>query len=339
MTYTSSIADPLGSISHKFVQIPIALLRKIRSFKLTGTQHDLWLLLCEFDPFGDRWIDVPPPSELATLLGVDARTVERAARRLQDLGLFDFQIKNWKVKNSKGSKSLGDFSTDNGIDLSDFRQIDPKSDKSIQNPTKRSKIGSKDPNDSLKPSPSKASDHSHTTTDNTDNSKQQTESPPSHPVLEGQERIADLGKTLQEMGFQLNKTIATTIEQCFESKGSGAAAVVRDAATAVLEQNHNARNRGGMLVSAIRNEWKPGGNGGVKEIAGDRGDRYEFAQASPPTDLSDVLIEIDIECERLGWSRENAISHMVDRHRWRPMAFKNLGDSDLYDLLDVLKEK
>ncbi|WP_146141218.1 hypothetical protein [Stenomitos frigidus] len=84
-TEASGIQKPL-----QFVQILKDLIRYARTLKLTGTQYDRWLYLWKRGPYGDRWVDIPLPVEIAALLSVDPRTVQRAARRLEDCDLFDF---------------------------------------------------------------------------------------------------------------------------------------------------------------------------------------------------------------------------------------------------------
>ena len=75
-----------------FVQIPFELINYVRSLKLSGTQYDLWLYLYSRDPYGDRFVEIPSPAEIAVELGVNSRTIQRAAQRLQDADLFDFAI-------------------------------------------------------------------------------------------------------------------------------------------------------------------------------------------------------------------------------------------------------
>lgn len=84
-----------------FIQIPSNLLAYVRSCRLTGTEYALWLILYELAPTGDRYINIPSPRDLAQELRVDIRTLQRAAKRLEDLGLFTFEIQSWKARNSK----------------------------------------------------------------------------------------------------------------------------------------------------------------------------------------------------------------------------------------------
>ncbi|MFM7474703.1 MAG: hypothetical protein ACKO2T_02890 [Microcystis aeruginosa] len=114
-----------------FVQIPFELINYVRSLKLSGTQYDLWLYLYSRDPYGDRFVEIPSPAEIAVELGVNPRTIQRAAQRLQDADLFDFAIDKWKAKNTTSNGKGKNFA----------------SDKMIQKRTKRSRCGQNDPVD------------------------------------------------------------------------------------------------------------------------------------------------------------------------------------------------
>lgn len=152
---TDSTANPKQSgikkSSSKSVQIPMTLIQHVLSLKLTGTQYALWLYLWTYDPYGDRWVNIPSPAEIANYLEVDPRTVERAARRLIDCELFDFQIDQWKCRNTTVSVKARDPLTGrvvrNQTKRSRCGQKDPNADKKIQMPL----IGSKDPADQLEP--------------------------------------------------------------------------------------------------------------------------------------------------------------------------------------------
>ncbi|NJO74192.1 MAG: hypothetical protein HC833_10815 [Leptolyngbyaceae cyanobacterium RM1_406_9] len=123
------MTDPPPSSEPKppsFVQIPIELIKYVRSLKLTGTQYDLWLYLYELDPYGSKWVEVPPPSEIAQLLKVDVRTIQRCAQRLADCELFEFQIKRWKARNTTISAKVYDFSLGKEIHLRTKRSKSPQ---------------------------------------------------------------------------------------------------------------------------------------------------------------------------------------------------------------------
>lgn len=162
---TNSPTDPQPSGVQKpppFVQIPVWLIDYILTLKLTGTQHDLLLLLWKLDPYGDRWVEVPPPNELAVLLGVDARTIQRAARRLEDCDLFEVEIKRWKVRNTTVSVRSRDFSTGKEIRIATKRSKCRKWDHFVVNGINLSENGQNDPNVALELAQKASSDSSHT---------------------------------------------------------------------------------------------------------------------------------------------------------------------------------
>lgn len=163
MTNSASPSEASGiQKPPQFVQIPKELIRYARTLKLTGTQYDLWLYLWELDPYGDRWVDIPPPVEIAALLSVDPRTVQRAARRLEDCDLFDFQIERWKCRNTTVSVKTRNHSTGKEIRLptkrSKGRQNDPVATNQIPLPS----AGSNDPNEGLRPLQEEDSESPHT---------------------------------------------------------------------------------------------------------------------------------------------------------------------------------
>jgi DNA-binding MarR family transcriptional regulator len=96
MQEASTIRNP--QIVPFSVQIPSELLRYVRSRRLTGTEYSLWLYLYELAP-SQNATEIPPPDAIAKEIGVDPRTIQRAAQRLADLGLFSFEIKAWKASN------------------------------------------------------------------------------------------------------------------------------------------------------------------------------------------------------------------------------------------------
>ena len=133
-------------IQPTFVQIPLELIRYVRLRKLSGNQYDLWLYLWELDPFGDRWVDIPPPTEVARILNVNERTIRRSAQRLEDLELFDFQIEKWKCRNTTASVKLKSSPTDKNVRARTKRSKRGQNDPNVSNGIEMSKNGQNDPN-------------------------------------------------------------------------------------------------------------------------------------------------------------------------------------------------
>lgn len=76
------------------VQAPGHLIDTAIANKLTGVEWSLWMYLMRLNPFADCtsdgepiYKDIPSPSDLAIILGRDRKTIERAAKHLEKLGL------------------------------------------------------------------------------------------------------------------------------------------------------------------------------------------------------------------------------------------------------------
>lgn len=270
-----------------FVQIPLPLIDYILSLKLTGTQHDLLLLLWKLDPFGDRWIEIPPPENLAQLLQVDARTIQRAAQKLQDVKLCDFEIKRWKFKNSKAFTAFFDFSTDKGIQLSKIGSLCPKLDQIVQKRTKRSRtesLRSKGSGDSVEKGnvPNKEQTC-------LENKQTGTGTPTRHPVCNEQERIGtplpEMLRQVEAAGICLNKTLRIEIQRLTDTVGEPAAAErLRNALSAFQEQQEqgSVRNPGGLFLAALR-----------KAYTANRAKKHNREKRPHPPNLTTVEIAID----------------------------------------------
>ncbi len=142
-----------------FIQIPIALIDYVKLRKLSGIQYTLWLYLYKLDPFGDRYVPIPSPNAIAAELGSSARTIQRAAQRLADLDLFDFNVGSWAAKNTTINKrSAKNSAKPNG-------QFCRQPDKNVASRTKVSKVRQNDPNAKVESSQGKHPSSSQTITD------------------------------------------------------------------------------------------------------------------------------------------------------------------------------
>jgi hypothetical protein len=214
MQEASTISNP--QIVQSAVQIPIQLLQSVRSRHLTGTEYALWLYLYEVAPSGD-FTDIPSPSQIATALNVDPRTIERAARRLEDLNLFTFQIQSWRVRNTRVAAqntapiSTVDFSLGKEIQLPTERSICPESNKIPSFPEPQQNQGSRNfSTDDLVPEQINLNLKKKTDLVKTNTS-----------VLFSKEGIGAsfeaLCKYIKEHGFDPNPAIRATLTKLFES--------------------------------------------------------------------------------------------------------------------------
>ena len=167
-----------------FIQIPIDLIRYVSERKLSGLQYRLWLHLFALDPFGDRYVPIPSPEEIALELGVCARSISRAAQRLIDLDLFDFNVNSWSAKNTIINKS-GKKSP--RTKRSNFGQKDP----GCTNETKKSDSRQKDPTDKPGATNNRHSEPSHTVSDLKQTLSYESEGQENKANIEDIEPIAD----------------------------------------------------------------------------------------------------------------------------------------------------
>jgi hypothetical protein len=258
-----------------FVQIPSELIAYVRSLKLTGTQYDLWLYLYSLDPYGDRFVEIPPPKEIAEVLKVDYRTIERAAQRLVDCNLFEFQIERWKAKNRKAfSKTVlpvEQFTSEPAQEQGSKPFSDNSLGKEIQILPTGSKLQNLDLSDENGISLTKSNETSHLKPAQEGSSENEdvpivlntllnktNGSPTRHPVSTGQGETgtnAQIWEQLAAVNIAPNKTIQRVLGDLQNQQGAAAAAkAVENAISALQEQQRKRiiRNPGGFITAALR---------------------------------------------------------------------------------------
>jgi hypothetical protein len=271
MTDSLPSPQPRGTqiTTASFIQIPSQLLQYVRSLKLTGTQYDLWLYLFQLDPYGDRFVEVPSPKEIANALQVDYRTIERAAQRLADCNLFEFEIERWKARNRKAlSKTVlpdEHFASESLPGQASMSFPHFSLGKEIQNWPNRSKCGQTDPNaaneiplpkenKTLHPKPAQGKGSKNDSVPIVLKTCSETTEQPF--VGNEQKKIGtlELISRVQNAGIKLNRTIQKVIGEIYRQDPAAAARTVENALSAVAEQvsQGNVRNPGGLLVTALR---------------------------------------------------------------------------------------
>jgi len=271
-----------GPLGEPFITIPVSLLAKIRALKLSGTQYDLWLYLYSLDPYGSRWVEIPSPAEIAQVLGVDPRTVQRSAQRLADCKLFEFEIKRWKARNTnafrrskpktvlpdehfgskptngKGSSDLShDFTPGKWIHLSQSGSFCPQMDQNVGN-----WIALPEEKDGALPEPAqgKASENGQCT----NNKNKELLEGTIGTAYSGNEQKGDLVQApelierLTAAGIRVNKTIQKAIlSVALNNPPAAARRQIENAISAVEEQQRRGtvRNPGGLFVAALRGSY------------------------------------------------------------------------------------
>ncbi|WP_448603614.1 hypothetical protein [Thermoleptolyngbya sp.] len=264
----------------RFITIPVSLLARARSLKLSGSQYDLWLYLYSLDPYGSRWVEIPSPAEIAQVLEIDPRTVQRNAQRLTDLKLFEFEIKRWKARNtnafrrsrtktvlpdehfgSKPNSSNGssDFSHDfylgKWIHLSQSGSICRKLDQNVQD-------------EFPEPAQGKGSGNGQCTNNKKDLLKRTIGTAYSEDVGTAYSRNEQKGDLVQDpelverlraAKIQINKTIQKAIAGVSMHNPAAARRQIEKAISAVEEQQRRGRvhvhNPGGLFMAALRSGY------------------------------------------------------------------------------------
>ena len=97
-------------MSALFIQITPLTTNYTIASNLTKMQYRLWLFLYHLDPFGDRPVLIPSPAELAQRLDMSVRSIYRALRKLNQLGLFTIASHYTRsITNGVKNKPLGTF--------------------------------------------------------------------------------------------------------------------------------------------------------------------------------------------------------------------------------------
>jgi DNA-binding Lrp family transcriptional regulator len=149
-----------------FYQTPNHMAVKAIQAKLTSADWCVWSYLQMIDPFGDRFVDIPNPQEIAETVGLSEKSVKRSIHKLEELGFYDTQIIAMKGKNLAGKSIRADKKLDKVVPkktkLSETGQSCPQKDKVVPKKTKLSETGQSCPNQPPEPSPSKAFEVPHT---------------------------------------------------------------------------------------------------------------------------------------------------------------------------------
>jgi biotin operon repressor len=107
-TRTATQNNEVSARKSKFIQIQGSDVDRLLKSDLTGAEYKVYLYLCNLDPFGNRFVDLPSQSQIALELGLSRKTVNQAQAKLERLGLFEFKISNWKGRNLTGSRTQTD---------------------------------------------------------------------------------------------------------------------------------------------------------------------------------------------------------------------------------------
>lgn len=88
-----------------FMQLEDRVVDILIGDELTKTDRRLFWYLFKLEQWGDRFIDLPSESEIASALGVSRQSINQSQAKLQKLELWDFKTTGWKARNLVGPKS------------------------------------------------------------------------------------------------------------------------------------------------------------------------------------------------------------------------------------------
>jgi len=77
-THKPQAVETITEPEQGFAQIAFTDIDTAIENKLTAAEWRLWMYLMKIDRYGDKWRDLPAPTEIAVRLGMDRRTVEKA---------------------------------------------------------------------------------------------------------------------------------------------------------------------------------------------------------------------------------------------------------------------
>lgn len=104
-THKPQTVETITEPEQGFAQIAFTEIDTAIDNKLTAAEWRLWMYLMKIDRYGDKWRDLPVPTEIAVRLGMDRRTVEKAMFRLDELGLYSVRVQKWQGINSSAARA------------------------------------------------------------------------------------------------------------------------------------------------------------------------------------------------------------------------------------------
>lgn len=224
--------------------------------RLRPAERDVLYYLRTVDPFG-KGMDIGV-RETAALLGHNPSTVSRALKALDQAGFIDLELINVQVRIKPCGKLPpepvpDEFSTEETCCLQTTLLPTDNTDDLYATPAIATQHLS-DHSD-LKPAPSGGFKNADVPIVLKRSVKEQKH-PPTHPVP-NQDKQEEIGTTLEAIaaaGIPLNKTIQKTVAIALQKDPATAAARVRNALSAVKEQQDrgNCRNPGGLFITAMQ---------------------------------------------------------------------------------------
>lgn len=322
--------------------------------ELKPSEKDVLYYLRTLDPFGDRAIEIKV-REMARQLGTSPSTVSRALKSLDAKGWIDLEIMSAKVTlhtnhavekvlpqcNTVASEQhLPEISVEKVLRQNNTvapAQRSLRQDNTCcMGATLEGQIGL--PVESLNANHKEAFGDSEFSTGCTRSvlkqTNKQTGSKANLPVEINKEQIGTLVTQIEESGVSANAALAATLISLHTTDPEGTVMRVRNALSSLREQD-NVRNPQAFLNAALKRSFTANQAKQTKRLQNKK-QNIEQTNVPPVRDLSAVLVQIGVECERLRLNRDEAVKRLSEAHGWEPKQFADLDGDDMELLLAAM---
>jgi Crp-like helix-turn-helix domain len=317
--------------------------------ELKPSEKDVLYYLRTLDPFGDRDLDVGV-REMARALGMNPSTVSRALKELDRKDWIDMEITSARVKLHSQQALCGKvLPPDNSVaptqqescgkvlpprnSVASTQQVLPGRNDRDRHATLEAKNG--DPVENVNPLPGEGFSDFEFSTEctrsvlNTLKTKQ-TGTTYSEPVENSgalhtelnRESLGTLLGKIEAAGIQVNLAIEKTLTKLYQADPDKAPERVRNALSSFQEQP-NIRNPQAFLNAALKKGFTS--NEAKQRATQNSQNKSKGPNVPPPIcDLSDLLLQIDLECSRLALTRDQAAQRLGATFGWQPRPFDDL---------------
>jgi len=322
--------------------------------ELRPSEKDVLYYLRTLDPFGDKAIEIKV-REMAKSLGVNPSTVSRALKALDAKGWIDLEVMSAKVKlhtshvvekvlPSCNSVAPAQHVAEDSVEkpLSQGNTVAPEQQMLSQgnNSDREATLWGQNgmPVESLNAFQGEGFDGYEFSTECTrsvlNSFKQQTDTSTCRSVEIDREELGTLLGRIEDAGVPMNAALAATLTSIYQADPEAATLRVRNALSSLQEQEH-VRNPQAFLNAALKRGFTANQ---AKRRSSNREQQTEEINVPPVRDLSLVLLQIGMECERLGLNRDEAVQRFSESYGWEPKQFADLNGDDMEMLLAAMMQ-
>lgn len=310
--------------------------------ELKPSEKDVLYYLRTLDPFGERDLDIGV-REMARALGMSPSTVSRALKELDRKEWIDMEITSARVKLHSQQASCGEVLRPRnsvaptqqqpcekvlppGNSVASGQQVLPGGNDLDRHATLEAE--NREPVENVNPLPDEGSSDSEFSTECTRSvlkifKQEQTGTAYGSSVEINRESIGTLLGKIEAAGIQLNPAIEKTLANLYQSDPDKAAERLRNALSAFQEQRATIHKPQAFLNAALKRGFTS--NEAKQRSTQNSQNRSGEPKVPPPVaDLSDLLVAIDVECRRLGFTRDEASQRLGEAFGWEPRPFDDL---------------